>query len=278
MTIAANILNAIGGAPYIDHPSFIPAYPCPLPMNIDNGLVVGLEKYSETQLKVFMDIECPEDPLLFPRTGPVLGGTPEVKTIGQFYQALKVKIEELAPERLPGDVKRQVTSSFFAPDVLFPILTKTDVKHAINVIVEQGEGTAKKPTDQDGEIAHYYRFEELFRGEKLDPDGDSYIFDKPINIDENDIWPLTANTKSENFPAGTQERKLIDDFNLIYTRLLKSLHISFNGKPENINSGLGLMYDLKLAGQKLASLPNPNNTTETLGPSFEYFNLPVTSF
>src|ERR1700730_7630242 len=34
MTIAANVLNAIGGSPAINTPKFIPQYPGPLPMNV----------------------------------------------------------------------------------------------------------------------------------------------------------------------------------------------------------------------------------------------------
>src|SRR5690606_2357790 len=34
MTIAANILNAIGGKPQINNPRFVPVYPGPLPMGI----------------------------------------------------------------------------------------------------------------------------------------------------------------------------------------------------------------------------------------------------
>src|ERR1700721_79343 len=44
MTIAANVLNAIGGAPAINQAGFIPAYPGPLPMMVDDDLKVGLEK------------------------------------------------------------------------------------------------------------------------------------------------------------------------------------------------------------------------------------------
>src|SRR4051812_16031301 len=34
LTLAANILNAIGGAPRLSDPQFIPTYPGPLPMGI----------------------------------------------------------------------------------------------------------------------------------------------------------------------------------------------------------------------------------------------------
>src|SRR5262252_6754093 len=42
LTLAANILNAIGGSPVLDSPAFIPHYPSPLPGSVENELVVGL--------------------------------------------------------------------------------------------------------------------------------------------------------------------------------------------------------------------------------------------
>src|SRR5690606_1406942 len=115
MTIAANILNALGGHPVINSADFVPEYPGPLPMGIGNGLIVGLEKYSADVVKnVFMEIEEPENPIVFKSVN--LAEMPTYSTIGQFYQAIQQKIEELAPDNLPGDKSKQVTSSFFPAD------------------------------------------------------------------------------------------------------------------------------------------------------------------
>ena len=66
MTIAANVLNAIGGKPVINKPHFIPHYPGPLPLNIGD-LIVPLAPISKTLVKkIFMEIEEPEDPIDFP--------------------------------------------------------------------------------------------------------------------------------------------------------------------------------------------------------------------
>src|SRR5215471_15487574 len=64
MTIACNLLNAIGGRPDIDKPGFIPLYPGKLPLAIDDGLIVGLRKASRSLIyDTFMRIEEPEHPL-----------------------------------------------------------------------------------------------------------------------------------------------------------------------------------------------------------------------
>src|SRR6185437_7158337 len=65
--IACNILNAIGGAPCIDKPDFIPVYPGPLPGGVESNLVVHLKRFSrEHDHDTFMVIEEPETPLHFP--------------------------------------------------------------------------------------------------------------------------------------------------------------------------------------------------------------------
>ena len=67
MTIACNILNALGGSPALLAPGFLPDYPSRLPMSIGDGLIVGLEKFSPDLMKhVFMEIEEPEKPIAIP--------------------------------------------------------------------------------------------------------------------------------------------------------------------------------------------------------------------
>ena len=41
MTIACNLLNALGRAPLIDAADFVPCYPGPLPLGIGTDLSVG---------------------------------------------------------------------------------------------------------------------------------------------------------------------------------------------------------------------------------------------
>ncbi len=276
MTIAANILNALGGTPDINKADFVPNYPGPLPMGIgqNQGLIVGLEKYSTACVKnVFMEIEEPENPLDIPVKNLALVQV-EYSTIGQFYDALQKKIIELAPETLPGDAAKQVTSSFFDPALLFPIKTRQNAVDAINIIVEQGEGTSTSPLDQEGEIAHYYRFQELYYGKRLvaDPSekvGYSYS-GAAIPYDDSDVFPLYPNTKTAMLAEGTEERKRMDEFNSSYASLLDGLHRTFNGEPGYLNNTIGVMFDIKLRAEKLCSTPFPGQPGFTIGPSFEY--------
>jgi hypothetical protein len=273
MSIACNILNALGGSPAINAKDFIPSYPGPLPMDIGEGLRVGLEKYSKDQVKVFMGIEEPKIPLDIPDM-KVESAVEDYDTIGDFYNALKSKILDLPEDRLPGDPKHQLVSHFFADDELFPIITKEDAARAIDIIVEQGEGTSTSPADAEGEIAHYYRFEELYKGRKIVKDPNSpigYSFsNEVVPFDEDGVYNLFPNTKTNMLPPGSEARQAMEDFNLAYARLLNGLHRTFNGEPDFFPNTIGVMYDLKLTAEKLCAMEFPGKKGFTIAPSFEF--------
>lgn len=278
MTIASNVMNALGGSPAISNKDFVPDYPGTLPMGIGSDLIVGLEKYSVELVKTkFMKIEEPEKPIVFKSALALAKVT--FRTIGELYTALQNKIKELPGKNLPGDASRQVTSDFFPVSLLYPIRTTNDAVNALNIIVQQGEGTTKSPLDKDGNLAHYYEFEELFKGKKLIPDstapnGFSFSGD-PIPFDPSNVYPIFPNTKAAMITKGSEERRNIDDFNTSYNELLNGLHRTFNGEPDFLDNTIGLMYDVKLLGEKLCAIPFPGADKKgyNIGPSFEFVDL-----
>lgn len=273
MTIAANILNALRGEPDINKPEFIPKYPGPLPMGIgsEHGLIVGLERYSLAQVeKVFMEIEEPEEPLPLQAK---LAEEETYSTIGAFYMAIQQKLKELGPGlRLPGDPNRQVVSEFFSKEQLYPIYTVQDAINAIDIIIEQGEGTSVSPVDMDGEIAHYYRFQELVKGRRLvkDPSapyGYSYS-GREIPFDARNVQPITPNTRVSMLPEGTEAAHLAAEFRSNYLTLLDGLQRTFSGNPAYLSNAIGVMYDMRLNALKLAAMPFPGKPGYTVGPTF----------
>ncbi len=303
MTIASNILIALGGDPNFIHKDFIPNYPSPLPMNIsakdpddkdENYLTVSLGGFSKKQLHhVFMSIEQPESPIHYQvKEGPPKGllssaesgiEEPEYATIGAFYNAIKKKLLDLDLDLLPGADRPQVIPDKYYPsDDCFHIRTVDDAIKAIDIIVEQGEGTSEgtedgSPLDPDGELAHYYRFAELYYGRRLvkDPDAPGkYSYSGPVFPFEVDgLWNLNADTKAGQLPEGSAQRRQADQFNYVYRKLLLTLHQAFNGEPEKFDATIGLMYDIKLVGEKLVSMPYPGKVGLNCGPPFEYVNL-----
>jgi len=275
MTIAANTLNAIGGAPLINTPGFIPSYPGTLPMNIHEDLKVGLEPLSLDLInRVFMVIEEPEDPLHFPvKPFAMAAAAPGYATIGQFYQAIIDKIAELGDGIFTGDPARQVAGvPWFGKDELFPIARANDARKALGIIVEQGEGTKTSPIDPEHELAHYYRFAEIYHQRKLIPDpnvreGYSYS-GAPIVLDPSGIWNMVSNAKAADYPPGSAALRNADQFNYTYTSLLNSLHETFNGAPDRLDRAIGLMYELKLIADRLIAIRLPSGAQAA--PPFEY--------
>ena len=275
MTIAANLLIALGGKPQINKPGFIPQYPGPLPMGVGGSLIVPLKQCSiELVHNVFMEIEEPEDPIVFPSVAAVEEGVPEFRTIGEFYKAVSDKITALGPAAFKGDFSHEVIANqWFDKDELFLIDGPESANNAINIIVEQGEGTTTSPLDPEGAPAHYYRFEEIVRGRKLvkDPSVEQgYSFTgAPVVFDAGEVWNMDSNPKAESYPAGSKSRRRADQFNYSYTMLLNALHLAFNGKPDKLNEAMGVMFELRLLAQQVLQTPVPDKDVQT-GLCFQY--------
>lgn len=289
MSLACNMLNAIGGAPDIDKPDFIPDYPGPLPGTVESGLIVPLAPFSPQLVHdVFMVIEQPEAPLDFP-VGPnmLLAASEQPLTIGFFYQHIADALRAGGEALFTGDPARQVSSWRIQPvtDLASALL-------AINTIVEQGEGTPESPLDQglmqSQEMAHYYRFAEIYNGYQLIPNthapadapfDERYIYGgAPIIYEPAGIWPVVTNPKQSTYPQDSAVAFANQTFNYTYTGLLKALHQAFNGNPDIINTAIGLMESLKGQAIDLMKLPFTADGLTNSGPSFQYqSSLPLQS-
>jgi hypothetical protein len=274
MSLACNILNAIDGRPGIDRPRFIPHYPGPLPGAVEKGLIVGLSGFTKPLVKdTFMVIEEPEDPLNFPVREAGLAAVPHY-TIGQFYDRIKREIIEISKHHniFKGDPRKQLTVGFV------DLIAVTDVDsavQAINLIVEQGEGTTTSPLDPEDEPAHYYRFAEIYYGKKLirnlnpRPGEPAFVYGgEPIPFDPKGVTPLVINPKASQYPKGSQAADTNNNFNFTYTSMLKSLHHVFNGQPDRIAPAVQLMESMKLQVRYLTTIEVGNGLYA--GPSFEY--------
>jgi hypothetical protein len=261
LTIAANLLNTIGGSPEIDKPGFIPLYPGKLPMMIDDGLVVGLRKASRPLVNdVFMRIEEPEAPIdirVDPAMLPAVWAAPAqppFPTIGSFCDALKSRSKPSATgssSRAPPSNPQVIDNTWYGPDLLFQIVDVENACRAIDVIVDQGEDTKKSP---EGRAAHYYRFREIVEARLLirdrqAPSGYAYG-GEPVSLDPEGVWNLYPDPKAADYAAGSRARNLVERFNYSYTALLRKLHQAFNGAPAAINTALGLMFRAAAAGSR----------------------------
>lgn len=274
MCIACNILNAVGGHPTINAPRFPPKYPGQLPMKIGSEpgkpFIVPLKKFSKTLVhEIFMVIEEPEDPLHFPG----IEGVPDYHTIGQFYEAVAQKIQELGNAIFTGEPGLQVTG-WFPADQLFAIRNAGDAERAIHVIITQGEGTKTTPVDAEGQFAHYYRFEEIYRGHHLVPNPNvpaGYSFTgAEIPFDDEGVYPMVDNPAEIKLPPHSLVARYAAQFDRTYTMLLNALHATFNGEPKQLDAAIGLMYALRLEAQQLMQTPISDGAKETAGPRWKF--------
>lgn len=294
LTIASNLMNALGGSPAIDDRKFVPDYPGGLPFGVGDDFQVHLAKCSVAQVRdVFMKIEEPEEPLDIPVVEETLEAAAapldfEV-TIGILYTLLKKKLILLEKQAqhegktiFVGDPAKQVVPHQWFPDTtdMFPIHNIDDAARGIDVIIDQGEGTSTDPFDEDGNPAHYYRFEQIVEKKMLErrPGEDPpYAFSGPaVNLDTTKIFDMDDNPKVSDYAPGSYSQRLAIQFNYNYTKLLRALHTTFNGQPEMIDTAMGGMYELRLSAWQALETPavwsptSGKSGTKSTGLSFEY--------
>lgn len=54
---------------------------------------------------------------------------------------------------------------------------------------------------------------------------------------------------------------------------LNALHNAFNGYPAQLDTAIGLMYDLRTSAVALMETDSGDGSGQTVGPSFEYVEL-----
>ena len=193
---------------------------------------------------------------------------PEYHTIGDFYRAVLALIESLSPGIFTEDHSRQVTG-WVGRDRLHAVVDLDTATTAINLIIDQGEGTTTTPVSGPDELAHYYRFEQIQRGETLvvDPAApDGFAWGRPpIPLDDSGVWPMTLNPPEVPLPEGSEVAFVSNQFDATFTTLVDDLQRTFTGEPELLGAAMAQMHALRLEAQRLMPLPVPG-TEETAGP------------
>lgn len=274
---AANILVAIGGAPAIDDPAFVPTYPGGLPKGIGSQpgqppFIVHLRGFSLDQVEnCFMVIEEPADPIDIKE--PVLRAAPSdiaenYRTIGEFYDAIAKALTALGD----GVFSHSKDGQVYGMLGIQPILGLEDALQAIDRIVREGEGTPTSPMEgePDETTAHYYTFYEIWKGRKIGKNAaDEWVFtDELVPFDPTGVQDIIDNPKQADYPAGSNVAIQSQAFNAYYSNLLKALHAAFNGNPAKINDAIGLMFDIKIQAKQLMAMTLDNG--KHAAPTWEY--------
>jgi len=288
LTLAANLLNAVGGLPDLTVDGFVPRYPAPLPDG-ETAFTVNLAPFSPDTLETFLKIESPVPPapdaalrgtrrVLYGALSSGLGSTTDEKrfaTIGEFYRDIEATLnqlyEDMGPDRLfTGAVDRQVTSNYYysGGGELFPVTDIASANRAIQLIVQQGEGYTESVHDAEGEIAHYYRFYQLKVGRYYQrndpPDGPS---GPPLDVDWEAVFPVGKNLSMDDYRHLPEVRHAAAAFNESYGSFLRLLTDAFNGRPQILSEAVPMMFRFRDKFLQLVHYPLPDG--RHAAPTFE---------
>ena len=299
MTLAANVLNAVGGHPDIESLKAVPTYPTQLPFN--ETFDINLARFCPSTIETFLKIESP---VATPTPMPLeecrrfsckmlpkrLQGIyeqmrPKSETIGQFYEhiqeGLAYLVETLGPEAVfTGGPETQIQPGTYyyggggRAIVVYDLITANE---AIEMIKNQGEGVDATTIGdgdyaiycEDWEPAHFYRFNQILKGcyYQMGDTVTSGPTGPTFKVDWDAVYPMIDNPKTAGYPEGSPLREHSLAFNAIYQGLLDVLHEAYNGQPEALEPGVALMYDLKYKAQAL--IKNPIGDGEhNAGPEF----------
>lgn len=257
--VVCNLLVAVGGRPRIKDAA--PVYPGPLPGGVRAGLTVYLSGLTKSFVHdVMMAIEAPDEPL-----DRSVDSSPGV---GTFYSEILKAFQSVAPElSARGQLSARIGS-----DVLKPVGTPDDVERAIEIIKEQGEGTASSPATafDDDYPAHYYAFGEIYHGRRLrEDDGDWRFTGAPVRFpDTRPMAPVPAGGWPN--PPG-EIRRLLDGFDSTYNTVLNNLDMAWaGGGHRTLHAAIHTMRGLETPAVELMERPIPD-APGNYGPLFRAF-------
>jgi hypothetical protein len=295
LTMAANILNAVGGKPDLATSDFVPSYPAYLPYGATD-FQVHLQAFSQDAIATFLNIERPDklappgEPRMLARPAAAvrhrtLASCPvnpdmHFYSIGEFYEEIRRGIEYLS-ERLGdklfcGDPKLQVTSEYYysGGGRLFPVTNLESAREGIRLIIEQGEGAGGGIYDHDKELAHFYRFQELDKGRYyVKGDQPNKPSGPTFNVDWRAVYPIKTDAKLSDYEAGSELYRAATAFNDFYRDYLGLLTRAYTGEPELLLQAVPIMFGLRNRITELIRNPLPTSPGQNAAATFEVYRM-----
>jgi hypothetical protein len=287
LTLASNVLNAIGGTPDLTRPGFVPSYPAYLPDG-EHDFTVDLRPFSPDAVKIFCKIERPSkaptaSSRLVPAadTGrPLLVSSPTVEgmnfySIGEFYEEIIEGLEQVAasdPELFCGNPAMQVGPEYFysGGGVVIRVSDLDSARRALRFIAAQGEGLDSGIYDADKELAHYYRFQQLLLGRYYQVgDQAGSPSGPPLSVDWDDVYKVKVSARLADYPAGSELARAARKFNVDYGAFLALLTKAFNGQPGLLQDAVWYMFRLRDGFNQLVRNPLPGSDGLHAAPTFE---------
>jgi len=287
LTLVANVLNAIGGRPDLTRADFVPSYPAYLPDGEDD-FTVDLRPFSPEAVETFCKIERPGKA---PSGGSRLVRTPDsgrrllvssptaegmhFYSIGEFYAEIVEGLEKVAaadPGLFCGNPALQVGPEYFysGGGVVIVVSDLDSAQRALGFIAAQGEGLDSGMYDADGELAHYYRFQQLQLGRYYQVgDQPDLPSGPPLRITWNDVYRVKVSARLADYPAGSELAGVARKFNADYGAFLALLTQAFNGRPGLLLDAVSDMFRLRDGFNRLVRNPLPGCDGLHAAPTFE---------
>jgi len=287
LTLAANLLNSIGGQPNLTAPDFVPTYPTPLPDG-EKDFDVSLERFSKTAIGTFLQIErpgaAPSESKRISRRGRkamVLAATPgdedeQYYSIGEFYEEIRRGFAHLYEKHgsslFCGAIERQVGPEYYysGGGELHIVKDIKSANAALELIIGQGEGLGSSIYDKEKELAHYYRFEQLLKGRYYLPKDSPHEPTGPcFEVDWDAVFPIKSNARVSDYEGSPELKGAALDFNRDYARFLGLLTLAYDGQPQKLLEAVPEMFRLRDGMLQLMHNPLPSGNGENAAPTFE---------
>ena len=272
MCLGCNILNALGGNPKIAPIS----YPGPLPSDIGpegQRLTLHLLPFSKAAMEQAMKIEEPEHVPPFPVAALVMAQTPEAPvTIGQFYRALDAFLATLPASDWRAN-RNQIGDDQFFVGQLYPVDSYADAHKAIGQIVSEGEGAKDDPLNFQDELAHYFRFGEIFNEKvltKIDHPPGYQWGPSRFPIDYSSVFPAISDPALHDFSQETSEvRAAQAACDKAFAGTIEALLRAVGGASGALGQAVAAMFALRRAAVRAFETPLAD-PAKVAGPSFIY--------
>ena len=288
MSLACNILTAVGGAPHLNRPN-LPTSPRAYPASFR----LELTPFCRETLESFVFMERPEaqeradreaaspGEFFLPeaKLSDIFSSEREYQTVGHLYRGiedgLKYLAEKFGEEQLfIGPPTSQIADAFFSLPGLAPVTDLESAVSAIEGIVEQGEGAR-----DDNEQSHYRRFlamlEEYDRILVDEPDFEPGrpVMENPYAMFPKDIGDHSGANLIED-PLSRDICNLFDGSYQLLMQMLGRVLLHTDESDEQLtllsDVTVGLMIDvLGPLGTTLTTMPaGASHSGLTAGPSF----------
>lgn len=285
MAMVCNMIAGIGGEPKIYNTENRLSFPSGLPGGVHPKLFLYLEGLNDSSLRNFMEIELPEEvaDIYDYDSGELvdIGNIPDENgilqkgkhnkdyshntTIGELYDRINELFQELQPKM---NVERQLAG----PLSWWVMADANSVSKAIDMIKEQGEGSEDVTPASTGmdNLAHFYRFWEVFYQKKIVQEGDKYYFKDPNPRPETYTIARIPKGGYKEADVSKEVWHLTNSFDEVYTELVKFLEeawaIDGRGQAALVNA-IEVMFKLEKYALPLMKIPIPGKS-ENYGPSF----------